>query len=204
MLPRALTRVGGGRWLLGVRPHAAAALMAPRCTAPALAPPAATPAAPPLRRLSALVVTAGMAPTDVELPRHRVTASFSRSSGAGGQNVNKLNTKAELRFAIGEADWLDAHTAGRLRELFSNAVTRDDELLVTSQRHRTQEANLEDAFDKLTAMVAEAAQVPKERALRTGVTADTKERWREDKRHRKELKERRRGARFGAASSLDD
>ena len=125
------------------------------------------------------------------MPRHRVTATFTRSSGAGGQNVNKLNTKAELRLALGGAAWLDEHTRARLRSLFPRAVNREDELLVTSQRHRTQEQNLDDAFDKLTAMVAEAAAVPKERDQRTEPTLVTKAKYREDKAHRAGIKANR-------------
>lgn len=150
------------------------------------------------RLMSTIVVSAGMESADVELPRHRISTAFSRSSGAGGQNVNKLNTKAELRFHIGDALWIDDHTKDRLRALFPNSVTRDGELVITSQRHRTQEGNLEDAFEKLHAMVVEAAQIPKERELKSEVTESTKDRYREDKRHRRDLKDRRRAAKGGS------
>ena len=111
--------------------------------------------------------------------------------------MNKLNTKAELRFHIEQATWLDEHTKARLRELFPNSVNKEGELVITSQRHRTQEGNLEDAFGKLTEMVAEAAQIPKVREVKTEPSEHTKQKYRDDKRHRAELKERRRSSKSG-------
>lgn len=116
----------------------------------------------------------------------------------GGQNVNKVNSKAELRFAIAEADWMDDHTKLRLRLMNANAINNAGELVVTSQRHRTQEANLEDAFVKLTALVRKAAKVPIVRKMRTGLTEHAKEERREDKKHRSGVKANRK------APSWDD
>ena len=125
------------------------------------------------------------------MPRDRVTATFSRSSGAGGQNVNKVSTKAELRFVVDDAEWLDEHTRGRLKALHAGFVTKEGELVITSQRHRTQESNLEDAFAKLTRMVAAAAVVPKLRSQRSGLSELAKAEWREEKRRHGEVKARR-------------
>jgi uncharacterized membrane protein len=55
---------------------------------------------------------------------------------AGGQNVNKLNTKAELRFHVANADWLSADVKGRLHAQQANRINNEGELLVTSQEHR--------------------------------------------------------------------
>jgi peptidyl-tRNA hydrolase ICT1 len=135
----------------------------------------------------------------VEIPRAKVEAAFSRSSGAGGQNVNKLNTKAELRFHVEDADWLDNHTKARLLTLFRGFVNTAGQLIVTSQRHRTQESNLEDAYEKLRGMVAEAAEVPRVRHTRTGLSELTKKEYRDDKRHRAGVKARRKAQPDGDA-----
>ena len=127
----------------------------------------------------------------VEIPRSKVTAVFSRSSGAGGQNVNKVSTKAELRFSVEDADWMDDHTKARLRVRYATFLTKEGDIVITSQRHRTQAANLEDAFEKLHAMVVEAASIPKVRHQRTGLSELTKQTYREDKVHRASLKARR-------------
>lgn len=126
------------------------------------------------------------------LPSHRAPPLLQ-----GGQNVNKLNTKAQLRLAVAAADWLDAHTKRRLAELYPHAMTREGDLLVTSQRHRTQEANLDDAFAKLRVMVLAAAQVPAVRELKVDLTAHAKAARTSEKRHRGDIKARRRSGSGG-------
>lgn len=128
-------------------------------------------------------------------PRRHLRVAFSRSSGAGGQNVNKLNTKAEVRFVVAEALWLEPEVRARLWELHGGtAGTRDGELVVTSQRHRTQAGNLTDALAKLRDMVIAAARTPAVREMRAEVAEPTKAAWREQKRRRSEVKTARRGA----------
>lgn len=116
----------------------------------------------------------------------------SHNPPQGGQNVNKVNTKAEIRFHIDSADWLDTHTKGRLRELFGGSVTKEGEIVVTSQRTRSQESNLEDAIAKLEEMVTEAAAIPAVRELKTDVGEHTKERYKDDKKRRSDVKASRR------------
>ncbi len=71
------------------------------------------------------------------VPREKLQVHFSRSSGAGGQNVNKVNTKAEIRFVIESADWLPAEVRKRLASMNRSNVTKAGEFFVISQRHRT-------------------------------------------------------------------
>ncbi len=142
------------------------------------------------RALSTTVVRPGDA--TIVVPRALVDTNFSRSSGAGGQNVNKVNTKAEVRFKLDDAAWMDEGVKARFRDLWSSAINGEGEVYLSSQRHRTQEANLEDVFDKLTLMVRKAAVIPKVRMQRTGLSELTKQERREDKRHRSAVKTRRR------------
>ena len=61
---------------------------------------------------------------------------LDRFNCTGGQNVNKLNTKAELRFNVDSADWLSGDVKARLHEQQSNRINNEGELLVTAQEHR--------------------------------------------------------------------
>jgi peptidyl-tRNA hydrolase ICT1 len=158
--------------------------------------PAALPAPLLLRALSASPAAPPHpgAPARIPVPRDRVRTSFSRSSGAGGQNVNVVATKAELRFRLDEADWLPDDVRLRLAEHNARCVTREGEFLLTSQVHRTQARNLEEAFAKLQAMVDAAAVAPKERELRTDLTDHAKQQRVRQKKARSDVKARRRGS----------
>ena len=129
------------------------------------------------------------------VPRHLLRASFSRSSGAGGQNVNKVNTKAELRFVLegAEGAWIAASVRARLAALYPGALNDAGEVFLSSQRHRTQAANLDDCVDKLQTMLRKACAVPRVRSVRTALSELAKSERRDDKRHRAGVKERRRG-----------
>ncbi len=114
--------------------------------------------------------------------------------------MNKVNTKAELRFKLEDATWIEESVRKRLVEQYPGHVNGEGEVFVASQRHRTQGENLEDAVEKLHRMLFKAAQVPKVRLLRTNLSELTKKVYREDKRHRAEVKSHRRAP----SSPFDD
>lgn len=87
---------------------------------------------------------------------------FVRSSGPGGQNVNKVATAVELRFDIG-ASSLPEDVKQRLRHLAGQRLVADDVLLIDSREHRTQAQNREAARARLEALIAQASKRPKRR-----------------------------------------
>ncbi|MEI7767095.1 MAG: alternative ribosome rescue aminoacyl-tRNA hydrolase ArfB [Phycisphaerae bacterium] len=99
----------------------------------------------------------------VTLAPTAVTFSYARSGGPGGQNVNKLNTKAELRFRITALVGLTPGASGRLTQLLLPRYTAQGDYLITAETHRTQEANRKACIEKLTHLVRAAVVEPKKR-----------------------------------------
>ena len=102
-------------------------------------------------------VTAAITLDDRELEEH-----FVRSSGPGGQNVNKVATAVELRFNV-QSSSLPTDVKARLMLLAGNRVTADGVLLIDSREHRTQLQNREAARERLIALLQQAARRPKTR-----------------------------------------
>ena len=75
-------------------------------------------------------------PEDIEIPLDKIEFKACRSSGPGGQNVNKLNTKVEVRFNITEADWIPNEVKERLVQYYPTKISKDGDLIVTSQEDR--------------------------------------------------------------------
>ena len=73
---------------------------------------------------------------NIIIPEDKIEVNYCRSSGPGGQNVNKVNTKAEIRFKVSEADWIPVEVRGRLAEYQSNKISKDGYLVINSQEHR--------------------------------------------------------------------
>ena len=89
--------------------------------------------------------------------------AFSRGGGPGGQAVNKLSTKVELRVAIEAIMGLDEAARARLRSLAGRRLLGGDELVFVAEEHRSQLANRRAALDRLRGLVAEAATPPRPR-----------------------------------------
>ncbi len=92
-----------------------------------------------------------------------VRFTFSRSGGPGGQAVNKLSTRAELRLAVEAVVGLSQHVRQRLRALAGRRLTQGDEIVIVAESERTQLDNRRACVDRLRALVADALAVPKPR-----------------------------------------
>jgi ribosome-associated protein len=126
----------------------------------------------------------------VVIPARELRVAFARSGGPGGQNVNKVETKAELRWTPGESTALsEADRTWLLRRLASR-LTAEGELLITSTRTRDQSRNRDDAREKMAEVVRRALQRPKRRK-KTRPSAGAIEGRLKQKRQRSDVKQKR-------------
>lgn len=112
---------------------------------------------------------------------------FIRSSGPGGQNVNKVSTAAELRVQVAAIEGLDERAVGRLRDLAGRRINAAGELVLRAETSRSQRENREICLEKLRQLVAAAAKRPKVRRP-TKPTRGSKERRLEQKTQRSRIK----------------
>jgi len=97
----------------------------------------------------------------VEIPDHELSVSFLRSSGPGGQNVNKVATAVQLRYDLEHSRALNDDAKLRLRTLGGRRVTADGSILIVARNHRTQERNRREAEQRLAELIRRALVVPK-------------------------------------------
>lgn len=133
-----------------------------------------------------LEITQGIA-----IPMSEIKFSFVRSSGPGGQNVNKLNTKAVLRWDLRHSPHLPESLRVRFEETFPRRLTTEGELILVGQRFRESGRNQADCLEKLRAMLFQVAFPPKPRKP-TRPTRGSQERRLRDKRARSTRKDGRR------------
>jgi ribosome-associated protein len=130
-----------------------------------------------------------MNPSDI--PVNRLTVRFTRSGGPGGQNVNKVATRVEMRFVVDEADWIPAATRERFKTQQRRRINGEGEMVLFSSRYRVQHRNLEDCLEKLARWINLAAEVPKPRRPTRPTTSSRRKRV-ERKKQRGQLKQNRR------------
>lgn len=113
---------------------------------------------------------------ELTIPESELSESFIRSSGPGGQNVNKVATAVQLRFDVTNSPSLNAYQKGRLARIASHLMTQAGELIIEASRYRTQVQNREDARARLAAMIEEASMPPPPKRKKTRPTKASVER----------------------------
>jgi ribosome-associated protein len=126
----------------------------------------------------------------ISLEESELEESFVRSSGPGGQNVNKLSTAVQLRFDVRQSPSLPNDVAVRLMRLAGRRLTKEGVLVIIAQSHRTQERNRADARERLIALIQEAAVKPIPRRTTRPPRASKQKRL-EGKKHRSVIKRHR-------------
>jgi ribosome-associated protein len=134
-----------------------------------------------------------LAPGVLAVPPSALRIKYARSSGPGGQNVNKVNTKAELWIAVTALSGLKPAAAARLRVLAGNRLTRNDEIHLTGEESRSQEGNRLLILERLREIIVRAKVEPKVRK-KTKRTRGAQLRRLDSKKRRGEIKSQRRGA----------
>jgi ribosome-associated protein len=128
----------------------------------------------------------------ISINENEIHEEFIRSSGPGGQNVNKVATAVQLRFDVRNTPSLHDAVRARLIILSGRKITKDGVLVIKAARHRTQEQNRKDAIERLVGLVKKAAAPPPKPRKATRPSRASKERRIESKHRKSEIKTMRR------------
>jgi ribosome-associated protein len=128
----------------------------------------------------------------ISIDENEIHEEFIRSSGPGGQNVNKVATAVQLRFDVRNSGSLPDDIRDRLISIAGRRITKDGILIIKAARHRTQEQNRKDAVERLSDLVKKAAAPPPKPRKATRPSRAAKERRIESKHRKSKIKTMRR------------
>ncbi len=128
--------------------------------------------------------------SQLQIPASEFSLTFARSAGPGGQNVNKVNTKAVLRWNLDQSASVPDEVKTRFRQMHAQRMNNVGEVVLSSDRHRNQLRNINDCYEKLRQLLlaAMAVQPPRKK---TRPSRAAVERRLQSKRHSSERKNRR-------------
>ncbi len=127
----------------------------------------------------------------IQIPLSEFRLTFARSSGPGGQNVNKVNSKVILHWPVADSSSLPPEVRRRFLARHRNRINKQGELVLHSQRHRDQQQNVSECLNLVRSLVLEVASPPKKR-FATQPTRASQRRRVEDKKARGQVKRLRR------------
>jgi ribosome-associated protein len=130
------------------------------------------------------------------VPSTELAISFARSSGPGGQNVNKVNSKAILRWNIRDSSAIPPEVKLRFEACFPTRISQAGEVVISSEAHRDQARNLADCYEKLRQLIQAAVVVPRQRKKSRPTYSSIQDRL-ANKRHKSQVKRQRGTRSFG-------
>ena len=118
----------------------------------------------------------------IQIPEEALSYDMLRSSGPGGQNVNKVASAVQLRFDVRSSPFLPDNVKKRLKRLAGKRMTGEGALIIEARRYRSQERNRQDALERFILLLRRAAQPPKKRIATAPSNAAREKRLQEKKR----------------------